>query len=334
MSGLDELDIDGLFGAVAGASKLGLAVSGGPDSLALMLLAADWARAPGRPELVVYSVDHGLRPEAPGEVAMVLREASARGLAARALRWEGEKPSTGIQAAARSARYRLMAEAMRADGADILLTAHHREDQAETVLMRLAHGSGIEGLKGMLPMTVIEGVTVARPLLGTARETLRAVVAAAGLAAADDPSNADDHYERVRWRQLMPDLEAMGLDAERLGRFAERMADADDALAQMAASLIAKWAERNEGLATLPRAQLMAAPKAVAVKALGRLLSEVGGAGKGRDLGRIEELYLRLAATERARASTLHGCVVESDGITVSVRREGARRAGQLLTAD
>lgn len=334
MSGLDELDTTALFADLAGAKKLGLAVSGGPDSLALMLLAADWAKAPGRPGLVVYSVDHGLRPEAADEVAMVLREASVRGLLARALRWEGEKPATGIQAAARAARYRLLAEAMREDGADVLLTAHHLEDQAETVLMRLAHGSGIEGLKGMLPLTVIEGVTVARPLLGTARATLRAVVEAAGLAAANDPSNADDHYERVRWRQLMPDLEAMGLDAERLGRFAERMADADEALAQMAASLIARWAERNEGLATLPRVQLMAAPKAVAVKVLARLLSDVGGAGKGRDLGRIEELYNRLAGSERAKATTLHGCIVESDGVTVSVRREGARRAGQLLTAD
>ena len=334
MSGLDELDIEALFADVAGAKKLGLAVSGGPDSLALMVLAAEWAKVPDRPGLVVYSVDHGLRPEAANEVTMVLREAAARGLLARGRRWEGQTPSTGIQAAARAARYRLMAEAMREDGADILLTAHHLEDQAETVLMRLAHGSGIEGLKGMLPMTTIEGVTVARPLLGTSRDVLRSVVEAAGLAAANDPSNADDHYERVRWRQLMPELEAMGLDAERLGRFAERMADADDALAQMAASLIAKAAERNEGLATLPRAQLMAAPKAVAVKVLARLLSDVGGAGKGRDLGRIEELYARLAGSERCKPATLHGCVVESDGVTISVRREGARRAGQLLPAD
>ncbi len=106
-----------------------------------MLLAVAWAKAPGRPELVVYSVDHGLRPEAADEVAMVLREAGARGLSARALRWEGEKPVTGVQAAARAARYRLMAEAMRQDGAEILLTAHHLEDQAETVLMRLAHAA-------------------------------------------------------------------------------------------------------------------------------------------------------------------------------------------------
>src|SRR5690606_11025992 len=129
---------------------LALAVSGGADSLALMLLAHQHARATGAlHRFVVYSVDHGLRLEASDEVAFVLREAGRLGFVARGLRWDGPKPATGIQEAARKARYRLFADAMLRDGAEALVTAHHMGDQAETVLMRLAHGSGIEGLRGM-----------------------------------------------------------------------------------------------------------------------------------------------------------------------------------------
>ncbi|MEO6014711.1 MAG: tRNA lysidine(34) synthetase TilS, partial [Devosia sp.] len=210
-----SLDLEALFAPLEGYDKLGLAVSGGPDSLALMLMLAKWARGPLAPQLFVYTVDHGLRPEAAAEAAMVVREAEALGLPARALRWEGDKPSSGVQAAARTARYRLMAEAMEDDGVAILVTAHHLADQAETVLMRLAHGSGIEGLRGMDALSLVEGCEVYRPLLGLRPEVLREVVSDAGLAPANDPSNSDEDYERVRWRVMLPALEALGLTLER-----------------------------------------------------------------------------------------------------------------------
>ena len=210
------IDLARLFGPLGEAKGIGLAVSGGADSLALMLLAARWRDAtPAAPPLFVYSVDHGLRPEAAGEVAFVLAEAAKLGLPARALHWEGEKPATGVSEAARAARYRLIGDAMRRDGADVLVTAHHLDDQAETVLMRLAHGSGLAGLRGMAPLAEVEGVTVARPLLGISRAELAALVAEAGLSPVADPSNADPHYERIRWRQAMPQLAALGLDAGR-----------------------------------------------------------------------------------------------------------------------
>ena len=191
--------LQALFADVAGEPALGLAISGGSDSLALMLLAQRWAASlDAAPRLVVYSVDHGLRPEAAGEVAMVLQAAAALGLVARGLAWAGPKPETGLQEAARLARYRLMGAAMAEDGATVLLTAHHLQDQAETVLMRMAHGSGIEGLKGMTGMAEIEGLRVHRPLLHVDPTALRSLVDAAGLTPAEDPSNADLHYERVR----------------------------------------------------------------------------------------------------------------------------------------
>ena len=155
------LDAAALFAPLEPFATIGLAVSGGPDSLALMLLAAGWAEAHGK-QVIVYTVDHGLRPEAPAECEMVEREAARLGLTCRTLAWVGDKPQTGVQAAARLARYRLIGAAMRKDGAEILVTAHHIDDQAETILMRLAHGSGISGLAGMALFGEVEGVRLCR----------------------------------------------------------------------------------------------------------------------------------------------------------------------------
>jgi tRNA(Ile)-lysidine synthase len=327
--GLSELNITRLFEPVAGAGKIALAVSGGPDSLALMLLAATWARESGRALPVVYSVDHGLRPEAADEAAMVVREAGKLGLVAQVLRWEGQKPETGVQAAARKARYKLMATAMRDDGAEVLLTAHHSGDLAETVLMRLAHGSGIEGLRGMDSFAEIEGCRVFRPLLGVDPEDLLAVVKDAGLEPAHDPSNRDRHYERVRWRQMMPALVELGLDPMRLSTFARRMADADAVIETQADAALAALVYHRDGVAELPHAGLAQLGRAVGVRLLVKLLRVVGGDRKPHALGAVESLFDRLTARGAMRPATLHGCVVKSDGVMVSITPEGARR-GQI----
>ncbi|MBN9306122.1 MAG: tRNA lysidine(34) synthetase TilS [Devosia sp. 67-54] len=334
MPGVSEAEIELLLAPVARAGKLALAVSGGPDSLALLLLAAQWARSPGRPALVVYSVDHGLRPEAAEEVAMVRREAAALGLESRALRWDGDKPETGVQAAARKARYGLMAAAMQHDHAEYLLTAHHLGDQAETVLMRLAHGSGIEGLRGMDRFATIEGCQVFRPLLAVEPALLADIVAAAGLTPAHDPSNGNRHYERVRWRQLMPVLEELGLDLRRVGDFAARMADADALLAGEAGRAFAVLVHLGpDGDAQLPHAGVAALNRAVAVRLLGRVLRTVGGERKPHALGALETLHGKLMGRVPLKPTTLHGCVVASDGVTISVVPEAARRTPALMTA-
>lgn len=328
MPGLTPAEIEGLFEFLGGCEKLGLAVSGGPDSLALMLMAAQWAHAPGRPELYVYTVDHGLRPEAAAEAAMVVREAEALGLAARSMRWEGDKPSTGIQAAARSARYRLMAEAMARDGVEILATAHHLGDQAETVLMRLAHGSGIDGLRGMDQLSWVEGCEIVRPLLTVRPEILHEVVSDAGLAPALDPSNSDENYERVRWRLMLPALEAMGLTIERLGTFARRM---DEASLLIGATVEAEY----PGIVTpitgthaeLTASRFALLNGAVATAMLGEVLSLVASDRRSPPLGALELLARRLQKPEPLKGITLHGCLVSSDGEAISVKKEGPRRA-------
>ena len=321
------LDSAALFAPLQQFGKLALAVSGGPDSLALMLLAHEHARATGTLQrFVVLSVDHGLRPEAKDEVAFVLREAERLGFAARGLRWEGSKPRTGIQQAARTARYRLLAEAMRRDGAEALVTAHHMGDQAETVLMRLAHGSGIEGLRGMDPIAEIDGLRVVRPLLAVDPVELRALVDAAGLVPVADPSNADLDYERVRWRQMLPRLAALGLDARRLSTFALRMREAEDALARMTEDALSRVHFAEDGAAaSIERATLAGLPRAVAVRVVGRMLDRVGGGRKPHALGQVEDLTGRLLADPLR--TTLHGCLVRGSRKAVRIEREPGRRA-------
>lgn len=321
------IDPASLFAPLDDYPRLGLAVSGGADSLALMLLAARYATdANARKRFFVYSVDHDLRPEARDEVAFVVAEAQKLGFTARGLRWDGEKPQSGISQAARHARYGLFAQAMREDGVPVLLTAHHLGDQAETVLMRLAHGSGIEGLRGMDYFSDVGGLTIVRPLLSVDPSQLKQVVAEAGLTAVADPSNSDLDYERVRWRQAMPMLAELGLDAARLGRFADRMRDADRTLENLASRAFAEVSVSDAQHAiSIDRHWLRAVPHAVAVRVIGRSLDRVGGARKPHALGAVETLTDRLIL-EPCKV-TLHGCVIDSDGETVTVSREAGREA-------
>jgi tRNA(Ile)-lysidine synthase len=332
----DAAGLNALFAAVAGEPAVALAVSGGADSLALMLLAQSWAaNLAAAPRLIVYSVDHGLRPEAADEVAMVLQAAGKLGLAARGLAWTGTKPETGMQEAARTARYRLMGAAMAEDGATVLLTAHHLQDQAETVLMRMAHGSGIEGLKGMTSMAAIEGVQVHRPLLHVDPASLRAVVDAAGLAPAEDPSNVDPHYERVRWRQAMPQLAALGLDAGAVALFAERMAEADAAIAQMADGCFTEIVRLDGfGAARIELAPFAGLSPAISTRLLGRVLNIVGGRQKPRALGQVERLRQAIAEAGLAKATTVLGCVIRiKDGAVVVAREPGRSLPSDALLA-
>ncbi len=324
----DPATLARLFAPAAGEARIGLAVSGGADSLALMLLAHRWARSASGPvpEMVVYSLDHGLRPEAAAEVAMVISLANELGLMARGLVWAGDKPDSGLQEAARAARYGLIGEAMRTDGASLLLTAHHRADQAETVLMRLAHGSGLDGLKGMLPRSRVEGVPIFRPLLDLDPTVLASLVEEAGLVPAQDPSNHDTDYERVRWRKLLPVLADHGLDTGTLSRFATRMAEADAALAQMAHAAFEELVRFDGfGAALVPEEAFRLLSPAIGRRVLGRVLNIVGGRQRPRALGQVERLYDQIAEANLPRAATLLGAVVRLKGERLTVSREPGR---------
>jgi tRNA(Ile)-lysidine synthase len=229
-----------LFADWKGAPAIILAVSGGPDSIALMWLAARWRAAQKRgPRLIAVTVDHGLRPEAAREAREVKALARTLDLPHRTLRWTGSKPRTGLPAAARDARYRLLAQAARACGATHILTAHTQDDQAETLLMRMARGSGLAGLAAMARQSEREGVVLARPFLHISKSQLVATLAKAKLGFALDPSNRDLSFARPRFRALMPALAAEGCDSRNLSRLAARLARANAAL-----EILADGAER------------------------------------------------------------------------------------------
>jgi tRNA(Ile)-lysidine synthase len=220
-----------LFADWKGVPAIVLAVSGGPDSIALMWLAARWRRTVARgPRLIAVTVDHGLRAEAAREARDVKRLARTLDLPHRTMRWTGAKPKTGLPAAARSARYRLLAQAAQASGATHILTAHTRDDQAETLLMRLVRGSGIAGLAAMARVTEREGVMLARPFLNVSKAQLVETLKRAKVGFADDPTNRDSHFTRPRIRAVMPVLAAEGGDARNLARLASRLARANAAV--------------------------------------------------------------------------------------------------------
>lgn len=200
-----------------------IAVSGGADSLALLWLAA---RAFG-PRAHVLTVDHRLRPEAQAECAQVLAIARAEGLPATAIRL-AMQPGPNLQEEAREARYAAMAQSCEALGIRHLLTAHHRDDQAETLLMRLSRGSGLSGLSGIRPVATLAGLSVLRPLLPHSRAELQAIVGAAGWTAADDPSNRNPRFSRTHARELL--AETPWLEPARLAASATHLAEAEAAL--------------------------------------------------------------------------------------------------------
>jgi tRNA(Ile)-lysidine synthase len=238
------------FAAPAGkAEPFGVAVSGGPDSLALLLLAH--AAFPGR--VKAATVDHGLRAESAAEAAEVGRLCAGLGVQHRVLAAVVEQAGEGLQAAARSARYAALAEWMRSEGLGLLLTAHHADDQAETLLMRLNRGSGVAGLAGVRAEGGVPGtegrLRLCRPLLGWRRAELQAIVDAAGLEAAQDPGNCDEAYDRARIRRRLG--EAPWLEPAALARSAALLSEAESALEWAAGPLFAARAEAGEGAVTL-----------------------------------------------------------------------------------
>ncbi|SDC72423.1 tRNA(Ile)-lysidine synthase [Bradyrhizobium brasilense] len=303
-SAIPARDAKRLFAGLAGAPALLLAVSGGPDSVALMWLAARWRRALAQgPRLVAVTVDHGLRPEAAREARDVKRLARSLELPHHTLRWTGPKPRTGVPAAARAARYRLLAQAARKHGATHILTAHTRDDQAETLLMRMLRGSGVAGLSAMARETERDGVLLTRPLLDISKAQLIATLQKARIGFADDPTNRDRSFTRPRLRALMPMLAAEGGDARNLARLAARIARANAALEVLvdgAEHHLALKSEDNSG--TGFDAGLFAVmPEEIRVRLLKRAIDRVGHEGPA-ELGKVETL---LAAMDEALDGTL-----------------------------
>ena len=338
---LRDEEADALFSGLEDSRGLVLAVSGGPDSTALLVLAARWAKRIKRaPKLVAVTIDHGLRAEAAREAAAVKRLARRLGVTHRTLRWRGRKPKAGLQEAARVARYRLLAEVAASAGYAHILTAHTLDDQAETVLFRLARGSGLVGLAGMahaslLPVGAERIGFLLRPLLPIPKARLVATLRAAGVAYSDDPSNRDPRFTRARLRALMPDLAREGLSAPGLSRFAARMRRADATIefavaAARDALAPEPWSEL--GPVKFDTARFASLPAEVALRLLGRAVAWTGSEGPV-ELAKLESLYAAMRQAAARLRRTLAGALItlDSDWIVVErapARRSSARRGG------
>ncbi len=328
-SGLCARESDRLFDPVAGEKSIGLAVSGGTDSLALMILVRDWLQGSGAgirgPKVFVYSVDHGLRPEAGAECEKVRDIALDFGFEHRILVWRGKKPGTGLQVSARRARYGLIGRQMEVDGARILLSGHHMDDQAETVLMRLARGSGLNGLRGMESFSEVEGVRVFRPLLALGRQDLVKIVEQAGLEPCHDPSNEDLGFERVRWRKFLARNGEKGLDGANLARFAARMGRAQRALEVFCHQRYEELVEWNQfGVQMICRERFLEQPCEIAIRLLGEMIYRASGGRSHGELSQLETL-LQHVRKDGFSGEVTGGCVIALHGGKVAVFREVSR---------
>jgi tRNA(Ile)-lysidine synthase len=314
-----------------------LAVSGGPDSIALMVLVARWAQSlKKKPELVVATVDHGLRAEAKREAADVAKLARKLGLKHRTLKWTGKKPATGLQQAARLARYRLLAGAARKANAAHILTAHTLDDQAETVLIRMSRGSGITGLGAMARVAPVPGegdIELVRPLLDIPKTRLIATLRAAKISFATDPSNRDPRFTRARLRGVMPQLAEEGLDARRLSQLAQRLKRADAAIEAMVREA-SEWLGRDAppGVMAFEKGGCVILPAEIVMRILGRAIAQVGDEGPV-ELGKLEALFEALKTAHksgiRRYRRSLAGAVVTLGDAEITVERAPPRRGAK-----
>ena len=353
-----------MFADLAAEPALILAISGGPDSTALLYLVARWrARRRLAPHLVAVSIDHGLRPQARHEAAVVKRLSEKLGVEHRTMRWSGAKPSNGIQAAARLARYRLLRTAARRARANCVLTAHTLDDQAETVLFRIARGSGLTGICGMARTVLIDDlaagferpaaaarsardgagrnsgrstagrpndVLLIRPLLDLPKARLIVTLKEAGIAYVDDPSNADPRFARSRLRKLMPALVREGLTPQclvRLARRVRRSEAAHEAAVSEAARRFGLGA--NSRNVALDSADWREIPAEIALRLLGRAIGTIGNEGPV-EFGKLEALSNALGSalageTPRFRR-TLAGAMVSLRENCIVIEQAPARR--------
>lgn len=332
-------ELPSLFAGLEAYAHVFLAVSGGVDSTALMHLVAEWCRSSAmgevdevRPAVTVLTVDHGLRREAAKEAAAVAAQAESLGFAAHILTWSGPKPKSGVQDAARTARYDLMTRHIRKGVTDltkaVLVTAHQRDDAAETLLMRLARGAGVDGLASIPLQGNWQDVALLRPLLDIPRSRLRATLEAADVPWVEDPSNQDQQYERVQLRGATAARVALGLDDAALSLTARRMARARQALEVMTDTWLDPKlkapALRQAGIFVWP-AGADPVPDEVALRALMRVLPAVGGVDQPPRMLRVERLWNDMQLSDFAGA-TLGNCLIRREAAgDIQIFREPER---------
>ncbi len=292
-------------------------------------MATSWSRRRGGPRIEAATFDHGLRPEGAAEAEAVAALCLRLDTPHRILRWLGPKPATRLQERAREARYAALETRAREIGARVIVTAHHLDDQAETVLFRLARGSGLLGLGGIAARSTRGGVVLARPLLDAPKAELVAYCEAESVAFSRDPSNADPRFARPRLRALLPKLAAEGLDARAFARLARRARQVEEALAAQTGAVEARLRLIETGRCVAR--EWLAEPAEIRQRLLASAIARTGGREVGRlGLEKVEATMAALGdaiAAGRRFSANLGGARVRSDGKgALLVEKEPPRR--------
>ncbi len=340
-----EPDFSALYQVLDRFERVALAVSGGADSTALMLAAAAWGKAHDRLDnIVVLTVDHGLRDQAKAEAQAVCAQAVDLGLRAQVLKWQHDGVHSSLQEQARKARYELIGQYCRAHDIDVVVTAHHQDDQVETMLMRLMHGSGVDGLGGMRVETEIFGVKVVRPFLDIRRNALREFLKIQNVGWIEDLSNSNLTFERVRVRTVVKQLERAGLQTQGLARSAKRLARTQEALERqtdlLMQSAVTVFAT---GYASIDRKLFEAASDEISIRLLKRLVDWASGVEQSGDewgvaLSDIERAYKSLTQGHQTKMAqvkmTVAGSVIAGRKKTILVGREYGRMNQSVVVSD
>ncbi len=315
--GFSQQDFAGILNAMPlGGHSAAIGVSGGPDSMALLWLLSEWSKDRGF-SIKAYTVDHGLRPESADEARKVSEWVWGwPNVTHEILLWEGDKPESRILEEARAKRYALIAEAMKKEGVSDLFVAHHRDDQAETFLIRLAKGSGLDGLAAMRPVQKMDsGITLLRPLLDASKDDLILLCKENKIPYVDDPTNKNEDYLRPRLRAAQQVLEEEGLSAKRLSLTAKRLARASLALEDMAHDLFTtSLAEQGADGFRFDYKALHAAPEELVLRVILNAMDKIHPDGDyGPRLEKVENLMARLLRDADFKGATLGGCIFAID---------------------
>jgi len=296
-----------------------VAVSGGGDSVALMFLLADWTKTHDKEPPAILTVDHGLLADSAKHARDVAKRAKEAGLKSEILVWREKKPEADIEARARDARYRLIGDWCKAHGIGGVYVAHTVEDQAETFLLRLGRGSGLDGLSAMRPVALypvpgFDDLRLVRPLLDMQRDELREFLKSRKQPWFEDEMNADPRFSRARLRAAWPLLTELGLSSGRIANAAKHLSRAREALDHATENLLSRASRIVDGEALLDPARLGAAPREIGLRAFAWLLSRVSGESYRPRFERLERLFDAVCRGELTAARTLHSCRIAPAG--------------------
>jgi tRNA(Ile)-lysidine synthase len=311
--------------------KVAIATSGGADSMCLALLAAQWAQQ-FSVKIVCLIVNHNLRAEAGEEAQIIADFLNKQGMESHILEWVGDKPTSGIQNNAREARYCLLCEWCNQHNVEILLTAHNMHDQAETIMMRIQHGTGIDGLAGIPVYTERQGVKIIRPLLRYSRQQILATLQASNWQYIEDPSNSNNKFTRVKIRQLLEKLDAENLLANRLNTLASNAARAVSFINKFVNKTLKNIAKKKRlGYITLDFEKFIELEEEIALRVLCRVFNYFNKADYAPRLESLIYVYKQIKHGVKFHI-TLAGCEVKGDGNMITIWRENANMEREART--